>query len=74
MPAVVPQREDCEEKAVQDVAGIVRPGISPAMLTKLGIRRVTEVEALELVGQRHAGIYIPYGVSVEGQPFGRIPM
>lgn len=70
--AEAPQNDGREQPASQDAADIVRPGISPATLTKLGIRRVTEAEAVELVGQRYAGIYIPYGVSVEGQPFGRI--
>ncbi len=51
---------------------ITRPGISQATLAKLGIRHVTGDEAVELVGQRHAGLYIPYGVSVEDRPFGRI--
>jgi putative DNA primase/helicase len=50
----------------------VRPGISSATLTRLGIRRVNEDEGFALVGQRFEGLYIPYGVRVNGQPFGRL--
>lgn len=51
---------------------VTRPGISPATLSALGIRHVGEAEALDLIGQRYAGAYIPYGVHVEGNPFGRL--
>jgi len=51
---------------------IQRPGISPDTLAALGIRHVTEAEASELIGQRNAGLYIPYGIYVDGKPFGRL--
>ncbi|MEI8341504.1 MAG: phage/plasmid primase, P4 family [Verrucomicrobiota bacterium] len=51
---------------------IQRPGISPDTLAALGIRHVTEAEASELIGQKYSGLYIPYGVHVDGKPFGRL--
>jgi len=51
---------------------ISRPGISPATLARLEIRRVEEAEALDLIGQKFAGLYIPYGIHLEGKPFGRL--
>lgn len=53
-------------------AAVVRPGISPGTLTALGIRHVGEAEAFELIGQRFAGLYIPYGIHADGRPFGRL--
>ena len=49
-----------------------RPGISQATLQRLGVRHVDEAEAVKLIGQRYAGLYIPYGIHVEGKPFGRL--
>ena len=51
---------------------VSRPGISPATLARLEIRRVEEAEALDLIGQKFAGLYIPYGIHLEGKPFGRL--
>lgn len=51
---------------------ITRPGISPATLAKLDIRHIEAGEAFELLGQKFAGLYIPYGIHVEGKPFGRL--
>lgn len=51
---------------------VVRPGISAATLAALGICHVGADEAFELIGQRFAGLYIPYGVHVGGKPFGRL--
>ncbi len=51
---------------------IVRPGISAATLARLDIRHIDEAKAFELVGQRFAGLFIPYGVHVDGKPFGRL--
>ncbi len=51
---------------------VTRPGISPETLAALGIRHVDAEEAKTLVGQSFAGLYIPYGVHVEGKPFGRL--
>ena len=51
---------------------VARPGISAATLATLGIRHVDEGEAFELIGQRYAGLYIPYGIRVDGKPFGRL--
>ena len=48
-------------------APITRPGISAATLAKLGIRHIEEAEAFELLGQKFAGLYIPYGIHVEGK-------
>lgn len=58
----------------QDVntSSVSRPGISEATLTRLGIRHVREAEAFDLIGQKFAGLYIPYGVHVDGKPFGRL--
>lgn len=52
--------------------GVSRPGISEATLARLGIRRVEEAEAFDLIGQKFTGLYIPYGIHVEGKPFGRL--
>ena len=49
-----------------------RPGISEATLSALNIRHVTKEEAFDLLGQRFDGLYIPYGVYVDGKPFGRL--
>ena len=49
-----------------------RPGISAATLAALDIRHVSQDEAFDLLGQRYSGLYIPYGVYVEGKPFGRL--
>ena len=51
---------------------VTRPGISPETLAAHGIRHVDAEEAKTLVGQSFAGLYIPYGVHVEGKPFGRL--
>jgi putative DNA primase/helicase len=51
---------------------VTRPGISPATLAKLDIRHIDEKAAFELLGQKFAGLYIPYGIHVEGKPFGRL--
>ena len=52
--------------------GIQRPGISQETLKKLGIRRINEIEALNLIGQKFTGLYIPYGINVDEKPFGRL--
>lgn len=49
-----------------------RPGISAATLAKLNIRHIEEAEAFELIGQKFAGLYIPYRIHVDGKPFGRL--
>ena len=49
-----------------------RPGISAATLAALEIRHVSQDKAFDLLGQRYSGLYIPYGVYVEGKPFGRL--
>lgn len=49
-----------------------RPGISSDSLKKLGIRRINAIEALNLIGQNFAGVYIPYGIHIDGKPFGRL--
>jgi len=51
---------------------VIRPGISPETLTKLNIRHVSAEEAKKLVGQNHPGIFIPYGILDQDEPFGRI--
>lgn len=53
-------------------APIVRPGISAATLAKLDIRHIDEAEASRLLGQKFAGLYIPYNVHVDGKLFGRL--
>ena len=53
-------------------ASFSRPGICAATLAKLDIRHIDASEAFELLGQKFAGIYIPYGIHVEGKPFGRL--
>jgi len=53
-------------------APIARPGISAVTLANLDIRHVDEAEACELIGQRYAGLFIPYGIHVDGKPFGRL--
>ena len=55
-----------------DVNLPARPGILPATLAKLEIRHIDEAEAFELLGQRYAGLYIPYGIYVDGKAFGRL--
>ena len=55
-----------------DVNLPARPGILPATLAKLEIRCIDEAEAFELLGQRYAGLYIPYGIYVDGKAFGRL--
>ena len=50
----------------------LRPGISNSTLLRLGIHHVDEAEACELVGLNSSGLYIPYGVRVDGRPFGRL--
>ncbi len=47
-----------------------RPGIANATLQRLGIRSVSPEEAKSLVGQSFACLFIPYGVRVQGRPFG----
>lgn len=49
-----------------------RPGIANATLQRLGIRSVSPEEAKSLVGQSFAGLFIPYGLRVQGRPFGRL--
>jgi hypothetical protein len=51
---------------------VSRPGISSETLERLKIRHVMKAEAKELFGQEFAGIYIPYGIVVDGKPFGRL--
>jgi P4 family phage/plasmid primase-like protien len=53
-------------------AAVTRPGIGVSTLAALGIRHVGEAEAFELIGQRYAGLFIPYGIHVDGTPFGRL--
>lgn len=53
-------------------AAVARPGIGADTLALLGVRRVGEAEAFELIGQRFAGLFIPYGIHVDGKPFGRL--
>ena len=60
------------ELKTQEAAVVQRPGISAATLAKLDIRHIDEARAFELIGQRFAGLYIPYGVHVDGKPFGRL--
>ena len=55
-----------------NTSAVTRPGISASTLAALKIRHVGEEEALELIGQKFAGIYIPYGIHVNGKPFGRL--
>ncbi len=57
---------------------ISRPGVSPEMLLRAGVRRVTAEEAGGLVGLAEPGIYIPYSLPdgspvCDGhQPYGRL--
>ena len=60
------------ELMTQEAAVVRRPGISAATLATLDIRHIDEAQAFELIGQRFAGLYIPYGVHVDGKPFGRV--
>lgn len=53
-------------------AAVARPGIGAATLAALGIRHIDEAEAFELIGQRYAGLYLPYGIHVDEKPFGRL--
>jgi len=71
-PIPPPSQPATEILAPSEAPAVTRPGISQTTLAKLDIRHVTEGEAAELVGQRHAGVYIPYGLSIEDRPFGRI--
>lgn len=51
----------------------LRPGISDETITRLGIRRVTDVEAKVLTGVAKSGIYIPFkGVMCFGGAYGRL--
>lgn len=50
----------------------MRPGIATATLQRLGIRPVSPEAAKTLIGQSYAGLFIPYGVHVQGKPFGRL--
>jgi P4 family phage/plasmid primase-like protien len=58
----------------EDASAVRRPGISASTLAALGIRHVTEAEAKKLVGHSYAGLYIPYGIRVDGYDFGRLRM
>jgi len=57
---------------IVNTEALTRPGVSTGTLAALDIRHVSENEALELVGQKFAGLYIPYGIHVDGRPFGRL--
>jgi hypothetical protein len=39
-------------------------------LARFDIRR--EAKAQDLIGQKFADLYIPYGIHFEGKPFGRL--
>ena len=55
-----------------------RPGISPALLEKAGVRHVSADEARALVGYSQAGLLVPYvtrtgdPVKIDGVPFARL--
>src|SRR5687767_14550714 len=56
----------------------MRPGISPEMLERAGVRSVTDDEAKALCGLSEAGLFLPYrtldGAPVldSGKPYGRL--
>ena len=52
-------------------APVTRPGISEATLLGFAADR-HQAREFNLLGQRYCGLYIPYGVYVEGKPFGRL--
>ncbi|MCX6916973.1 MAG: hypothetical protein NT167_28705 [Verrucomicrobia bacterium] len=41
-------------------SAVARPGISPEMLARAGVRRVSAAEALELCGLEQSGMWLPY--------------
>lgn len=55
-----------------------RPGISPAMLARAGVRVVDEIQSREAVGFAAPGLLIPYvsrngdPIKIDGKPFARI--
>ena len=59
-------------------SAVARPGISPEMLARAGVRRVSAAEALELCGLEQSGMWLPYwtaegtALSDGGKAYGRL--